>query len=267
MGRKKLFGIAALLSLLLIFPLALGANVINLADLPFLGGPETSSSTTVYADPSKVLNETLQAGKNFTVHLNVSDVSDLFTWQININWNSSMLNVSRIIPGEFLARSDNDTSSEALGGIMINSTDNLGGSSLFAESILANVSGVTEPDNDTLVSIEFLVLEYGWTDVNIIVTGDFPTTLLDSAGSNITFTIVGYYSSFYFRNTIPGDIDVDGDTDWEDFSDFAWAFDTHGPPQVGTPDPKYDRQADLNLDGDIDWEDFSDFAWNFDRHI
>jgi hypothetical protein len=263
MERKKLLIIAVLLSLLLIFPLALGANVMNLGDLPFFGGSVTSSSTTVIADPSKVLDVALQAGNKFTVHLNVSDVSDLFTWQINMNWNSSMLNVSRIIPGEFLARSLNDTSSEALGGVVINSTDNGGGSSLFAESILANVSGIPGPANGSLVSIEFLVLEYGWTDLNITVSGDFPSTLLDSAGTSITFTTVGYYSSFYFRNKLVGDIDGDRDVDWMDFGDFAGAYGSQGPPQVPVPDPDYNREADLDLDGDVDWMDFGDFAGHY----
>ena len=187
MGRKKLLAIAALLSALLIFPLAIGARVINLADLQFLGGPLTSS-TTVSVDPVNILNESLQSGSNFTVHVNVSDVTDLFTWQIHMTWNSSILNVSRIIPGEFLARSVDDTSSEALGGVVINSTDNGQGFSLFAESILANVTGITEPGNGTLVSVEFLVLDYGWSNLAISVSGDFPTTLLDSDGSSIAFT-------------------------------------------------------------------------------
>jgi hypothetical protein len=261
MGRKKLFGIAVLLSLLLIFPLALGANVINLGDLPFFGGPVTSSSTTVFADPPHVLNEALQAGNKFTVHLNVSEVSDLFTWQISMNWNSSILNISRIIPNEFLARSVNDTSSEALGDIVINATDNAQGHGLFAESILANVSGIPGPANGRLVSIEFLVLDYGWTDLNISSSGDFPATLLDSAGNELTFTGV----NGYFSNKMPGDIDGDKDVDPDDFSSFRVAYGSKGPPQVPTPDPGYNRQADFDLDGDTDPDDFSTFRVNYGR--
>jgi len=262
MGRKKLLIIAALLSVLLIFPLAIGAKVINLADLPFLGDPVTSSSTTVFVDPPNVLNETLQAGSNFTVHLNVSDVNDLFTWQVNIDWNSYVLNVSRIVPGEFLARADNQTSSEVL-GVVINSTDNAQGYGSLVESILGNVSGIPGPASGRLVSIEFLVLEYGWTNLNISISGTFPTTLLDSAGSNITFTAV----DGYFSNKIPGDIDGDKDVDPFDFSSFRLAYGSKGPPQVPAPDPNYNKQADFDLDGDIDPFDFSTFRLNYGKTI
>jgi hypothetical protein len=247
MGRKKLLAIAALLSLLLIFPLALGANVINLADLPLFGGPVTFSSTTVFVTPPNVLDNGLQAGSKFTVHVNVSEVTDLFTWQISMSWNSSMLNVSGIIPGEFLARSADPTSSEELGGIVINSTDNGQGYGSFAESILGEVSGIS--GNGTLVSVEFLVLTYGWTDLNITVSGDFATTLLDSAGSSATFTP----ADGYFSNKIPGDIDGDIDVDGTDF----WMF-----SGVYPSDPALDPMCDLDRDGDIDGTDF----WIFTGH-
>ncbi len=186
-----------------------------------------------------------------------------------MTWNSSILNASKILPNEFLARSVNETSSEALGGLVINSTDNAQGSSLFAESILANVTGIS--GNGTLVSIEFRVLDYGWTHLNITVTGEFPTTLLDSAGTNMTVTIPLYTNSSavngYFSNTIPGDIDSDRDVDWVDFGDFATAYGKKAPPQVPTPDPLYNLQADTDLDGDVDWEDFGTFATNYGRSI
>jgi hypothetical protein len=261
MGRKKLLAIVALLSALLIFPLALGANLINVAGLPFLG-PVTSSSPTVFVDPMNILNESLQSGSNFTVHVKVSDVADLFTWQINMTWNSSILGVSRIIPGEFLARSENDTSSEALGGVVINSTDNGQGFSLFAESILANVSGITEPGNGTLVSIEFLVLDYGWSNLTISVSGDFPATLLDSEGSSIAFT-AGLPWSYcgYFRNKITGDADGDGDVDRYDFLDFGLAYGS-------TPtSPNWNAECDFDRTGKVDRYDFLDFGLNYGRKM
>ena len=252
MGRKKLLVITALLSVCLIFPLALGANLINVADLPFLGGPVTSSSTTVFLDPPKVINNSLQADSKFTVHVNVSDVSDLFTWQVTMSWNSSMLNVSGIIPGEFLARATEQTSSEALSEVLgydtvINSTDNAQGFSSFSESILGNVTGIS--GNGTLVSVEFLVLEYGYTHLNITVTGAFPTTLLASTGSNMTLTSV----DGYFNNKILGDVDGDHDVDFTDF----WAF-----VGVYPTDPAGNPQADFDWDGDVDFTDF----WIFVGH-
>jgi len=66
---------------------------------------------------------------------------------------------------------------------------------------------------------------------------------------------------------IPGDIDGDGDVDWVGFGDFATAYGSKGPPQVLTPDPKYDLQADLDLDGDVDWVDFGTFATHYGENI
>jgi hypothetical protein len=45
----------------------------------------TSSTATVFVDPVAILNESLQSGSTFTVYVNVSDVNDLFTWQVNMN--------------------------------------------------------------------------------------------------------------------------------------------------------------------------------------
>jgi len=224
-----------------------------------------SSTAAVFVDPVNILNESLQSGSTFTVQVNVSDVNDLFAWQVNMSWNSSILNVSSIISGEFLARADNQTSSEALGGVVINSTDNVQGYGLFAESILGDVAGIS--GNGTLVSVEFLVLEYGWTDLNISVSGTLPTTLLDSAGSSVTFTTVGGY----FSNKIVGDVDGDGDVDRYDYGYLAQAYGT----SIG--DLNFNPSADIwgdpsdpdpsIPDGDVDRYDYGILALNYGQSI
>ena len=225
-----------LFSLLVIVPVVIGFALANVGYFPainFFGGSPETAGTTVFVYPSKVKNDTLQAGSTFTIYVNVSDASDLFAWQVNMSWNPSILNVSRIIPGEFLARSDNQTSSEALYeefgyDVVINSTDNAQGHSSSAESILADVAGIS--GNGTLVSIEFLVVGYGYTNLTINVDGTFPTRLLDSAvpPNNITFTTV----DCYFSNKILSDIrgpdapshPPDGEVDMWDFGFFGLAY-------------------------------------------
>jgi len=172
-----------------------------------------------------------------------------------MSWDSSILNVSRIIPGEFLARADNQTSSEALGGVVINSTDNAQGYGLFAESILGDVAGIS--GNGSLVSIEFLVVGYGWTNLTISVSGTLPTMLLDSAGGTITCT----KTDGYFINKLFGDFDGDGDVDPDDFNIFAGAYGT----SVG--DPAYNPEADFDNDGDVDPDDFNVFAGNYGESL
>jgi len=172
-----------------------------------------------------------------------------------MNWNSSILNVSRIIPGEFLARTDNQTSSEALGGVVINSTDNAQGYGLFAESILGDVAGIS--GNGSLVSIEFLVVDYGSTDLNISVSGTLPTVLLDSAGGTITYDKI----DGYFSNKILGDIDGDRDVDFDDFVIFSAKY------GIGVGEPGHDRRCDLNLDGEVDFDDFIIFSGKYGKSI
>jgi hypothetical protein len=257
MGRKKLLVIAALLSTFLIIPLAINAKLIDVTGLPLFSGSATSSSsTTVFVDEHHILDESLQAGSTFTVNVNVSEATDLFTWQINIEWNSSMLNVSSIIPGPFLAASDNDTSSEVL-GIVINSTDNAQGYSVLAESILADVTGIS--GNGTLVSVEFLVLEYGWSNVTISVTGTFPTQLLDSTNNTATLIAV----DGYFRNKLTGDINGDRYCDRYDFGEFAMAYGS-----VEGED-RYNREADFDMVDPycVDRYDFGILAQNYGRYL
>jgi len=249
--KVKLLLLLSLLGILLV----ISAPVVTSIFVNLMSSSATSSTTTVFVDPSNVINKTLQAGSKFTVHVNVSDVNDLFTWQVNMSWDSSILNVSRIIPGEFLARADNQTSSEALGGVVINSTDNAQGYGLFAESILGDVAGIN--GNGSLVSIEFLVVDYGWTDLNITVSGTLPTMLLDSEGGTITYN----KTDGYFSNKLLGDIDDDVDVDFDDFILFAASYGT----SVG--EPFYNPEADLDNDDDVDFDDFIIFAANYGTSI
>jgi hypothetical protein len=249
--KVKLLLLLSLLGILLV----ISAPFVTSVFVNLMSSSATSSTTTVFVDPLNLINETLQAGSKFTVHVNVSDVNDLFTWQVNMSWDSSILNVSRIIPGEFLARADNQTSSEALGGVVINSTDNAQGCGLFAESILGDVAGIS--GDGTLISIEFLVVGSGWTDLNIIVSGTMPTMLLDSADGTITYDKI----DGYFSNQFLGDMDGDGDVDSFDFYIFSGAYGT----SVG--DPVYNPEADLDGDGDVDSYDFYIFSGNYGKSI
>ena len=282
-GKRRIFGFAALLSVLLAVPLVFALGIVDLPKLPFGGTSSTVeplSAASVFVDPAENITDYEDAQYNVTIgstvtfNINISGVTDLFVWAINLSWNPDILNVSRTILGEFLATSVNLTSSEELGWVM-NSTDNALGYSLFAESILADVSGIS--GSGRLVSIEFLIVGYGHTDLTIGVSGTLPTMLLDSEGVTI-----GYDTQHgYFANLILGDMmgdpldpdpDVcDGDVDGFDLGEFADAFGT------STGQPNFNRLGDLMgdpldpdpdvPDGDVDGFDLGVFADNFGRSI
>ena len=190
--------------------------------------------------------------------MNISEVTDLFSWQINMSWDQSILNVSRIIAGEFLLRtaSENRTAAYQL-GYVINATDNAGGYTGMGESILGEVLGIS--GNGTLVSVEFLVTGYGSTDLTISLTGTLATTLLNSTygahGETISFT----NTDGYFRNKYPGDVDGDKYVGSADFSVLAGAYGS------SSGQPAYDREADFDLDGYVGSADFSVLAGNYGK--
>jgi len=262
-GKKRIFGFAALLSVLLAVPLVVGLGIVDVPKFSFGGSSstvESASTASVFVDPVKNVTDYLDAehnvtiGSNVTFHINIANITDLFVWQINMSWDPAMLNVSRIISGDFLATSVNQTSSEALGWMM-NSTDNALGYSVFVESILANVSGIS--GNGTLASIEFSILDYGWTDLNISLIGTLPTTLLDSEGDPIFPNVL----NGYFSNKIFGDVNGDGIVDVLDFSLLGGAYRT----ELG--DPGWKEGCDFNRDGIVDVLDFSLAGGNYRKKV
>jgi hypothetical protein len=140
-------------------------------------------------------------------------------------------------------------------GFVINVTDNVEGYTVMADSILGGVPGVN--GSGSLVVIEFLVVDYGSTNLVINVNGNLSTTLLDSTINSITFT----YEDGYFSNKIPGDVDGDKDVDRDDF--FAF-LDAYGSVPG---DPNWDPDCDFDWDGDVDRDDFFIFLDNYGRTL
>lgn len=256
--KVKLTLFVSLLGILLIISTPLVNSVfVNLMN-PTEMVPLSSSPAEVLMGPwpasymgPAVIDHTLQPYNTTTFHVNVTGVTDLYTWQVNITWDPSILNVSSIIPGEFLALSENQTSSEALGGVVINFTNNAEGYTGMAESILGNISGIS--GEGRLVSIEFLVVGYGSTDLFIKVTGTLQTVLLNSTGGAITYD----KTDGYFRNTYAGDTDGDKDVDFDDFNTFLGSY------LKTSANPGYDLEADFDYDGDTDFDDFGMFLGNY----
>lgn len=249
MKRVTSFVVVVVFSACLVLPVAISLGILR---LPILGSPSPplgDSSTEVFVDPAVIVDENLQSGF-FWVDLNISSVTDLYTWHVKISWDKNILNGSQILYGDFLSRtiSPNGTSSGVANITSLFYDDGYGWA---AESVLGDYAGVD--DNGTLCAIEFEVVGYGSTDINVSRTGTMPTMLLDSAGASITFDD----RAGYFRNKYPGDIDADLDCDYDDFLAFAASY-LKVSGQLG-----YDREADFDFDGDVDYDDFLTFAENY----
>jgi hypothetical protein len=65
-----------------------------------------------------------------------------------------------------------------------------------------------------------------------------------------------------YMNPIPGDIDLDGDVDLNDFATFAGCF-LLTEPVPGLCEPDEFAASDMSGDGHVDLNDFNTFAVNF----
>ena len=265
---NKLSVIVAFLSTILIVSVVFNSGAIDVLTSPLespsapAGAPE-SSSQEVLVDPHTTRKDYVndpgyQIGDTFQIHVNITDASSLFSWQINISWDPSMLNVTDVIASEFLNRTyptANTTSHEL--GFVINKADNATGYTASGESILCGDTGVN--GSGRLVTIEFQVVGYGYTTLNISVSGDLPTILLNSTLSSMAFDI-GVYRDMngWFDNRIMGDSDGSGLVTVADRAVVSsrWT----APPAL-----PYARFADWNDDGVISVSDLAVVSANWGR--
>jgi len=88
-NRNKLVTMTLMIPMLFAF-MIVGLNV-NIAP--------ASPQTTLYIDPTPI---TVSVCDNFTVDLNVADVTDLYAWEVKLSFNPSLLECSSATEGPFL---------------------------------------------------------------------------------------------------------------------------------------------------------------------
>jgi len=263
--RKRTLCFAALLSLTLVVPVAFNPGLFDISKLSYTSSTtrlnQTDSTATVLVDPNKIVKDYLldpgyQIGDKFQVHINVSDVPDLYTWNVNMIWNPAMLNFTGIVAyGDFLAQTTSPYGTSRI--VNIANVNNETGTAVVAESILGEYPGIS--GNGRLVTVEFLIVGYGWTDLTISVAANLPTQLLNSTGDNMSFTTDGGY----FRNTLRGDVNGDGEVNIIDASGVS-AHWYPGPP-IGPLG--YGREADINDDREVNILEVSIVSANWNRIV
>lgn len=255
--KKRNLSIAALSLTLLAIPLVFGFGLVDIRK----NVQSAPSTTSVFMDPEKILKDYLldpgyQVGDTFQVHLNISDAADLYTWNVNTTWNPAILNFTQIVSyGDFLAQTASPNGTSRIVDIM--NVSNETGYAAIAESILGNYTGVS--GSGRLVTIEFLIVDYGSTDLTVSINGTLPTELLNSTGNSMPFTTI----DGYFRNRLFGDANGDKTVDIFDIGTIS-AHWFPGPP-VGPLG--YDREADINLDGAVDIFDIGITSANWGRTV
>ena len=280
MRGRRVISVVLLFSAILMVSAVFASGIV---DVPLndiispTGGVQPLQTASVSVNPRWVVKDYLQqpVGSKFWVHINISSVTDLFTWQLNITWNKAILNASQFVTGSnrtyilYQTGSVNKTASFKL-GFVINATDNAKGYAGAAETILdssVGAPGVTNSSWNRMVSIEFKVVGYGKTDITISTTGTLATTLLNSGGASIGFT----KTDGYFDNRIPGDIT--GPAGVPDRKVDGWDLTKMGKAYGSTPGkPNWDPDADItgsagHPDGAVDGWDLTAAGKNYGRSV
>jgi hypothetical protein len=259
MRKSYIMSLGALILVVLVIVSFLGAGISDLFKLNAqgpLGGAGPLTTPNVFVDPASVINDysVQPVGSTFTLNVNVSSVTDLYTCQINLTWNHAVLNISRITAGEFLLRtaSSSKTASYQLGSVM-NQTSNVNGYSGMSDSILGSVSGIS--GSGRLLSILFKVVGYGACNITVSSNGNLKTTLLDSTGATIAYTS----TNGYFRNALTGDANIDKSVNIFDITAVKSRWGTT------STSPNWIREYDVNNDNAINIFDITTIKANWGR--
>jgi hypothetical protein len=138
----------------------------------------TTALTSIYVDPLSVEKT---VGQSFTVNLSVSDVANLYAWEVKLAYDRTILEHVKTVQGSFLGSSDvtfftyrvNDTS----GYVLIDCT------------LLGNLLGVN--GTGTVATVEFHVKQSGSCDLKL-----YDTKLLDPSEQTIEHSSSsGHFSS------------------------------------------------------------------------
>jgi len=122
-----------------------------------------------FLTPKEIYQKPVILG-NFTMALEVSNVKDLYAWQIIINFDSSELEVMKITPGSFVGDEY---------PLFLNATDVGEGILLLGGSLCGDVSGTNGDGRLATVVFGYFVDQYNWPP-------RFESQLLDSKGSLIS---------------------------------------------------------------------------------
>jgi hypothetical protein len=135
-----------------------------------------STSTLVYVDPEVSVGA---VGQNFTININISNVTDLYGWEFKLGWNTTILNVIEVHEGPFLKNV-----ADTFFTYKVNST---AGYIIADCTLLGIVPGAS--GGGTLATIEFHVESKGDSVLDL-----FDTILINSNEQTIPHSAIdGYY--------------------------------------------------------------------------
>jgi len=145
--------------------------------------PTLELDTTITPNPP---SEAPEVGQTFQVNVTVSDVTDLFSWQIMLIFDTTILNATEVIEGPFLKQGGETFSPSP---VIENDYNATHGYILAASTLLAG-TGVN--GTGVLATIYFVGEAEGISDLILDVSGQihtYKTILEDSKGNLIPFDV------------------------------------------------------------------------------
>lgn len=220
--------------------------------LPKLGS--SPSSTVVATEP---LPSTAPAGTDFDVDITVTEVTDLYGWDINMTFNPSVLNVVTMVEGPFLL-----DFADLMGiytwpfGPII---DNTAGWVQMANSLFDPSGPLTDgaDGSGVLATITFHVLTYGTVPLQFVPESVERPRLVTRIGglpTGIEHTV----RDGFFQLPL-GDINSDGIVAVKDLRILGKAYES----SLGQP--SYDPDADLNKDDAVNHDDLIIVSSNYGK--
>ena len=137
-----------------------------------------ASAATVGVSPSTV---TAVLGQNFSINITISGVSNLYGWELRLNWTATLLGAVDVAQGPFL-----NSSGSTFFSWDVNVTE---GRMVMDCTLLGNVAGVS--GGGTLATVTFNVKNVGESALNL-----YDVVLLDSLEISIPCQATGGYGYF-----------------------------------------------------------------------
>jgi len=128
--------------------------------------------SAVYVDPQ---TSDVAVGQDLTVRINISNVADLYGWEVRLGWNTTIMDAVNTTEGPFLKDGGNTFFTYT-----INATSGV----IIADcALLGNLTGVS--GDGTLVTLQFYLKEQGDCTLDII-----EVTLLNSSEQPIDARLI-----------------------------------------------------------------------------
>jgi hypothetical protein len=145
----------------------------------------------IYIHPAKIINPQLKPTSNFTLDINIENGKNLYSFDLKISYNTTVLDVLLIKEGDFL---------KSFGSTVINRMDDDPASGVIWVAISLVPPAPPASGNGTLLQITFLVRGFGESEFHL-----YDVLLMDSRGNTIP------YETFdsYFNNVLLAKLFVD----------------------------------------------------------